>query len=393
MYFEILLSYILGYVNIEVEGYFIERFINICNSKKIFLWNMKRKHSTIIRVNIGIRDFKRIKEIAKKTKCRVKIQKKRGIPFILHKYKKRKIFAIFFILLIIVVIALSNFVWNIEVIGNNKISAEEIIKDLADDNFKVGTSKTNLNIKNIIDKIRLKRSDLAWIGIEIKGTNAIVKIVEADLKPDIIKEEEYCNIVATKDAMIVKINAQNGTAVVKEGDIVTKGTVLIQGWLEGQFTGIRYVHANGEVQAKVWYSQKISVPLKQTKKIKTDKEENKYSVKINNFEINLPKGVPKFQNYDTIETSKKLKLFSDFYLPIEIHQKTYQEYEEQEITYSIEEAKELGIAQADESLKEQIEGKQVTNKKINAEQIGANIEVEVIYEVLESIGTKEKIVF
>ena len=393
MYFKILLCYILGYVNIEVEGYFIERFINICNSKKIFLWNMKRKHSTIIRVNIGIRDFKKIKEIAKKTKCRVKIQKKRGIPFILHKYKKRKIFAIFFILLIIAVITLSNFVWNIEVIGNNKISAEEIIKDLADDNFKVGTSKTNLNIKNIIDKIRLKRSDLAWIGIEIKGTNAIVKIVEADLKPDIIKEEEYCNIVATKDAMIVKINAQNGTAVVKEGDIVTKGTVLIQGWLEGQFTGIRYVHANGEVQAKVWYSQKISVPLKQTKKIKTDKEENKYSVKINNFEINLPKGVPKFQNYDTIETSKKLKLFSDFYLPIEIHQKTYREYEEQEITYSIEEAKELGIAQADESLKEQIEGKQVTNKKINAEQIGANIEVEVIYEVLESIGTKEKIVF
>ena len=393
MYFKILLSYILGYVNIEVEGYFIERFINICNSKKIFLWNMKRKHSTIIRVNIGIRDFKKIKEIAKKTKCRVKIQKKRGIPFILHKYKKRKIFAIFFILLIIAVIALSNFVWNIEVIGNDKISAEEIIKDLADDNFKVGASKTNLNTKNIIDKIRLKRSDLAWMGIEIKGTNAIVKIVEADLKPDIIKEEEYCNIVATKDAMIVKINAQNGTAVVKEGDIVTKGTVLIQGWLEGQFTGIRYVHANGEVQAKVWYYQKISVPLKQTKKIKTGKEENKYSVKINNFEINLLKGVPKFQNYDTIETSKKLKLFSDFYLPIEIHQKTYQEYEEQEITYSIEEAKELGIAQADESLKEQIEGKQVTNKKINAEQIGANIEVEVIYEVLESIGTKEKIVF
>ena len=114
---------------------------------------MKRKHSTIIRVNIGIRDFKRIKKIAKKTKCRVKIQKKRGIPFILHKYKKRKIFAIFFILLIIAVIALSNFVWNIEVIGNDKISAEEIIKDLADDNFKVGTSKTNLNIKNTIDKI------------------------------------------------------------------------------------------------------------------------------------------------------------------------------------------------------------------------------------------------
>ena len=393
MYFKILLSYILGYVNIEVEGYFIERFINICNNKKILLWNIERKHSTIIKANIGIRDFKKIKEVAKKTKCRIKIQKKKGIPFILNKYKNRKIFVVFFILLIITIITLSNFIWNIQVVGNNKISTEEIIKDLAEDDFKIGTSKINLSTKNIIDKIRLKRNDLAWIGITIKGTNAIVKVVEADLKPDIIQEDEYCNIVATKDAMITKINAQNGTAVVKDGDMVTKGTVLIQGWLEGQFTGIRYVHANGEVQAKVWYSKKLNMPLKQVKKVKTGKEENKYSVKINNFEINLLKGVPKFQNYDTIETSKKLKLFSDFYLPIEIKQRTYQEYEEQEITYTENEAKELAIEQINENLKEQIDGKQIINQKINAEPNGANIEVEVIYEVLESIGTKEKIVF
>ena len=82
MYFKILLAYILGYVNIEVEGYFIERFINICNSKKIFLWNMKRKHSTIIRVNIGIRDFKKIKE---KMKNKAYI----GIGGIIYGWEKR----------------------------------------------------------------------------------------------------------------------------------------------------------------------------------------------------------------------------------------------------------------------------------------------------------------
>ncbi len=393
MYFKILLNYILGYVTIEAEGYFIERFINICNNKKIFLWNMKRNHSTIIKVNIGINDFKKIKEIAKKTKCRVKIQKKRGIPFILHKYKKRKIFAILFILLIATAITLSNFIWNIEVVGNERISTEEILKDLTESNLKIGTSKINLNTKNIVEKMRLKREDLAWIGIELQGTNAIVKVVEADLKPEIIQEQEYCNIVATKEGMIVKVNAQNGIAVVKEGDLVTKGTVLIQGWLEGQFTGIRYVHATGEVQAKVWYSQKVKVPLKQSKKVKTGKEESKYSVKVNNFEINLIKGVPKFQNYDTIETSKKLKLFSDFYLPIEIKQKTYQEYEEQEVSYSKEEAKNIAIKQADEVLKEQIKDNKIINQKINTEKLENNIEVEVIYEVLEGIGAKEKIVF
>ena len=209
MYFKILLNCILGYMTIEIEGYFIERFVNICNSKNIFLWNMKKINSTIIRVNIGIHDFKKLKPITKKTKCRVKIKSKRGMPFILHKYKKRKIFFLLFIIIVITTIILSNFIWNIEITGNENISLEEISKVLQENNFKVGTSKIGLNTKNIIEQIRLDREDVAWVGIEIKGTNAIVKIVEADLKPEIIPEDEYCNLIATKDGMIVKINAQN----------------------------------------------------------------------------------------------------------------------------------------------------------------------------------------
>ena len=104
MYFKILLNIILGYVTVEVEGYFIERFINLCNSQKIFLWNLKRTHSTRIIINIGIKDFKKLKPIARKTKCRVKMQKKKGIPFLLHKYQKRKIFFIFFLLIILSII-------------------------------------------------------------------------------------------------------------------------------------------------------------------------------------------------------------------------------------------------------------------------------------------------
>ena len=394
MYLKILLGYLLGYVTVEIEGYFLERFLNLCNSQKIFLWKLKRTNSTTIKVNMNIRDFKKLKQIAKKTKCRVKIQNKKGFPFLLHRYKKRKIFAFCFLFILVCIFTLSNFICNIEITGNETIKAKEIKAVLDQNNFKVGRCKIGLETKEIIQELRLQRDDIAWAGIEIKGTNAIVKIVEADLKPEIIEEEEYCNLVATKDAMIVKVTAQNGTSLVKEGDLVTKGTVLVGGWLEGKYTGTRYVHATGEVQAKVWYSQKVEVPLKQVKKIKTGEVENKYSVKINNFEINLGKGVSKFQKYDTIEASKKLKLFSDFYLPIEIHQKTFEEYEEQEVSYTLEEAKTIGIEQASKVLEEQIENKEaILGKQVTQKQVGDALEVEVIYEVLEDIATKEKLVF
>lgn len=214
--------YILGYATISVEGYFIERFINICISKNILLWNMKRKKSSFLFTNIAIKDFKKIKQIAKTTKCHVKIEKKKGLPFLLHRYKKRKIFIGLLIAITLIIFALSNFVWNIEITGENNISKEELLNELNQYGLKTGILKTKVNTKEIINNIRLNRDDIAWVGMKIKGTNIIVEVVEADKKPDIVNENEYCNIISDKEGVITKINVQNGTALVKVGDIVTK---------------------------------------------------------------------------------------------------------------------------------------------------------------------------
>ena len=40
---KILLSYIFGYVRIAVEGYYIERFINISINNKILIWIMSNE--------------------------------------------------------------------------------------------------------------------------------------------------------------------------------------------------------------------------------------------------------------------------------------------------------------------------------------------------------------
>lgn len=222
MFFKIIMYYLLGYATISVEGYFIERFINICISKNILLWNMKRKKSSFLFTNIAIKDFKKIRQIAKITKCHVKIEKKKGLPFLLHRYKKRKIFIGLLIAVTLIIFGLSNFVWNIEITGENNINKEELLNELNEYGLKTGILKTKVNTKDIINNIRLNRDDIAWIGIKLEGTNVIVEVVEADKKPEIIDENEYCSIVSDKEGIITKINVQNGTALVKVGDIVTK---------------------------------------------------------------------------------------------------------------------------------------------------------------------------
>ena len=394
MFLKILLNYILGYVNIRVEGFFIERFINICISKKILLWNMKREKSTILYANIGIQDYKKLKNIAKKTKTRINIQSKKGMPFLLHRYRKRKIFVGLLAIIFIALFMMSKFIWNIEIKGNTRISKTEIMEELNKNGLKIGTYKRKLNANSVINKVRLDRGDIAWIGIDIEGTNAIVEIKETSEAPELIDENEYCNIVSNKEGMITKINVQNGTAVVKEGDIVKEGDTLVLGYLEGKYTGIRYVHAKADIEAKIWYSKKEKVFLKQQIQVPTGATEQKYTLNINNFKINFYKTLSKFENYDTINENKKLMLFSNFYLPIELIKKTNCEYKYEEKIYTEEELAKLTEEKIEKDLDEKVSQKEnIINKQTNIYPNEDYIEVEVIYEVLENIGSKDKIKF
>ena len=394
MFIKILLNYILGYVRITVEGYYIERFINICRNNKIIIWNLKRDKSVQLNLNIGIKDFKKIKKIAKKTKCKVKIIKKKGLPFLFNRYKKRKIFFGFLLLILVLIGISSNFIWNIEIKIENAEQLDNIYEDITSAGLETGKMKNKINTKEIINQIRLKRNDIAWMGIELKGTNAIVKLVKAESKPDIVDEEDYCNIVSDKVGVITKINAKNGTLAVNVGDTVKVGTVLINGWMEGKYTGIRYVHAQGDIEAKVWYTKSTKILYNTTERSETGNIENKYKIKFNNFEINLSKRVSKFKIYDTIDTEKKFKLFSDFYLPITLIKTTNKEEKEETKNYDFEQAKNLGVQQLEEELNKNItDSNKIVNKNINTYEKEDGLEVVVTYEVLENIGTNEKIVF
>lgn len=393
MIFKVIINYLLGFINITVEGFFVERFINNCINNKIFLWGIKRENSTLLTVNVNIKNFKKVHNISKKTKCKVKINSKKGLPIILHRYRKRKLLLLLFIPIALLILISSTYIWNIEIVGSKNIDKEQLISQLKNEGIEIGKRKSGIDTENVIDNIRLKRSDIAWLSIAVKGTNVIVSVVEAEEKPEIINKEEYCNIVANQRGMITKVTADTGTAKVKIGDIVEEGDILIGGYMEGKYTGTRFVHAKGEVKAKVWYTKKISSGLTREISKETGITENKYSININNFKINLYKSIPNFKNYDTINETNKIKLFSNFYLPIEIKKTTFIEKEKYKVTYGIEELKQILIQELeDQFTSEGIDELNVVNKVVNIFTKENNqIELEMTYEIETDIGINEKL--
>ncbi len=354
-YIKILIAYICGYVRVAVEGYYVERFINVCINNQILIWNIKRQKGGVkLYLNVGINNYKELRQIAKKTKCRIKINTKRGVPFLLNRYRKRKIFAIFLIIVVASILVSSNYIWNIEIKVEDNQELVGIETELSKAGLVVGKNKNKVNTSEIIQYIRLNRSDISWIGIELRGTNAIVKLVKAKQAPEIIDENDYTNIVADKNGIITKIVAQNGTAKVQVGDTVEKGSILIEGTMAGKYTELRYVHSIGEVEAKVWYSKTKRIYFMNEEKAYTNNEENKYAIKINNFRTNFYKTLSNFEKYDTIEAEKKVKIFSDLYLPISIIKVINREQKYIQKTYTLEEAKGIGINQAKQELSQEI---------------------------------------
>ena len=169
---------IKGTVEVEIQGFFTERFINLCKINNIKIWNIKNIVSGIVRFNIAIKDFKKLKNISRKTKCKLKIISKKGLYFKFFKYRKRRLAFLLILVFIIASIVSTTFVWDIDVSGNTYISEEKIYDALKESGLYVGKSKIGLKTKKVINSLRVNLSDIAWAGIEIDGTHVHVKIVE-----------------------------------------------------------------------------------------------------------------------------------------------------------------------------------------------------------------------
>lgn len=239
----------------------------------------------------------------------------------------------------------------------------------------------------------MEREDISWIGITAKGTNVIINIKEAIEIPKVIDRNEICNIIAEKDAVISKIVVHSGTARVLVGDEVKKGDILIEGVMEGAHLGNRNVHADGNVTGVRYFEKERKEKYLQNKKVETGNKEIKREICINNFKINLNKGLSKFENYDTIYSNNKIRLFSNFYFPVEIKKITNLEIKNELVEYSEEELK----MKIEHELEEELEKEynisnyedKTRNVEFNLEQDG--ILLKITYEIKEEIGTKVKI--
>ena len=392
MFFNKLFHFVKGYVIINVSGLNIERFLYMCAKRSIGIFNIGKRIDKGVNICINLSDFKKIRPVVYKSKVRICILKKCGLPFFINKAKKRRALIVGMLVLSVLCFVSSEFIWSIEVNSEDETVTKELLEAIDIAGVKIGAYKPMLPDGEKIKSIIMNNTDnIVWAWVYIKGTKACVNFKEGIPAPDVVDWSVPCDIVAMRDGIIKEIVEKNGEARVEVGDTVQKGELLIAGTLSMPDSTYKTVHSIGDIYARVWHEKSGEYKLHINNDIKTGKKKDFITLKLFSkcFDFFVSENVD-FKEYSIDERLSELKLGKDNFLGVGFYRKTYNEIEKEKVKISLEET--LRIAQNDLEMrisKELMPGSVLSDKKIVYEQIDdATIKVTMTMEFIEQIGKK-----
>lgn len=198
----------------------------------------------------------------------------RGLPRFLAQIGQRVGLMVGAVLALALIVLSGLFVWDVQVEGNVSLTEGEVLKELRECGFGVGSYLPNLRVREIENRVLMASERIGWLSINTRGTVAHVQIIEhisgesADGgDPSTVRP---ANLVATRDGQIEYLELYRGNAVVVSGQAVKAGELLVSGLYDSQTGRFRWTRAAGRVMARTERTLTVEIPLSYEEKVYTD---------------------------------------------------------------------------------------------------------------------------
>ena len=383
-----LLKYLMGYVVLQAKGGFSERFINLCAMRRIELWDITISTDKIV-VKTAIKNFRKLRSVARKTGTKVTLLQKSGLPFYLKAHKDRVGLLIGAGIFIFFMTVMNGFVWCIHAQSSEKISREQILQAANDAGLQYGVKVKGFDEEKAAREIyKSFDGELSWVKVNIKGSLAVVDFRDKVKKIEIEEKGEPSNIIADFDGVIISDETYQGSKNKSRGEAVVRGDVLISGVVEGVDMKPLYYQAKGKFSAMHAVTAETNIDDKQ--------QFYKYAISAEDyclcvFGADIPLG---FSSYSAENehryTYEKFISFDGYRLPFGIKKTMTVKYNKQEITQREREV--LAIIKYSKETYDRFSDTNILsyNTKITNEK--GNVRVVGEYQCIDFIGQNKAIV-
>jgi sporulation protein YqfD len=123
-----------------------------------------------------------------------------------------------------------NVITEIDIEGHYKTDEDELRSFLSENGLHEGSLAASLDTEQIKAAVLAEFNDIRWINIDRQGSYVKVDLVEGSLESG-SGENSIHDVVAAKSGYIEKLIVKEGYPLVKEGDYVEKGQVIISSFV------------------------------------------------------------------------------------------------------------------------------------------------------------------
>lgn len=384
-----MLKSIRGIIKLEITGFCYEKLINDISENNIPCFEIRSQNGHLY-FEIYRKHLKKVREICNKYNLEINMLSKKGLIFKILKYNKRYGIIIGALLFVFISFFLSNIVLKIDIIGNEKVSDDEIISFLNRNNIDYWSFIPDIDMDNMGRKIYIAFDEISWATIRNSGGILIVDVREATEKPDMVPINQKCNVISDKNAQIVSIKVYSGTPLVKEGDGIAKGNILISGIVTDKYGKSAAVRADGEIVAR--YTEEICFyqPLESVELTECGKIENR-SLSVWKKRLSPRYDIPEDKLFTTENRINNFS-FLNIKLPIGISTDTYYLYEYKEKLETPLSAEEKCMEKIKNYEEIFYSDKIIVNKEIIKQNDSKGVKIKVIYTIDSKIGIKQNII-
>lgn len=354
--------YFRGFIRFKVNGLNLGALIERLAKKGVTLYGIKKSESRLLEFSVRCVDAQKVIALLENLCYNYSAAPAKGfLPFIKSLYKRTGLLA--GIALIIFALAASNFfVWEIRVSGCDQLAPQTVVASVKE----AGTSERSFgraSSKDIEKMLLTSYDNISFASAKYKGLVLYIEIVETPPPPQVI-DTRPCDIVSKYDGVISKLLVYQGTALVKAGDTVTKGQVLIAGYFEKTDGERLPVRAMGEAYgiASVTYTQTFY--CKRQVESTTGRVQTMRHIELFGMSFPAKPAKPKFDTYkEIIEYSY---IFYNNFIPARLV--TVKHYQTEIITETqdFEKVKKIILEEAEKQAESQVAGEgKVTKTQTN----------------------------
>ena len=371
-----LYRFIHGYVKIKLSGEYTEKFLNFFVKNGISFWDIKRGKGSIT-LCVWIDDYinmpKYRRSVGKDIK--VKLIGKYGLPLKIRKIATRSGVCVGLCIFLAINIVMSQFIWKIDVVGNNLIDSDDVISACEELGITVGLYRKNIDTYLYAQRLALMFEDIAWVSLNVEGSVVTVNISEATTSQK--ENKDPGNIIASYDGVIKRIEVTKGQKNVTLNQAVRKGDLLVSGVTDSGF-----ISSEGEIFAQTYRTFTEHISKNYDMEVASDKTDTR-SV-LNFFGIKIPlylRGVGAKESFAYVVRSANL--FGKT-LPISVIQRTFKNSDIKTVSISENEACNIALGNLSEKIRKmQIE--QVQKYTINVSETSEEYIIKIDTVCMENI--------